>query len=346
MSTDPQKTIQEIIDLYLGEEHPDEHTQEQFRAWLAGDGHRKEKYEALEKAFEREVRFDPAPSRKVLDSYREMTGAARGAGVERSRSRKRTALRIAAAAVPALIAAATILYLLNQRLSEHFDVTVLSDVTESTERGTQKHIILPDGSQAWINSGSSIGYCDDFGSKRTVYLDGEAYFIVKASVQQPFTVKTENMTAVATEAQFNVKAYCDSAACEIVVAEGSLDAFCGGQTYRLADNTHIRMDNRSQRVTVHRIVDGELPQWMSQLRFEDTPLEHVLYIISGFFGVKIDLAAELELEGNFTAAFEEGPTLDNVLRTLQNTVPDFNYRIDGNTVRITEKQVRDEKISK
>ena len=96
----------------------------------------------------------------------------------------------------------------------------------------------------------------------------------------------------------------------------------------------------------HRIVDGELPQWMSQLRFEDTPLEHVLYIISGFFGVKIDLAAELELEGNFTAAFEEGPTLDNVLLTLQNTVPDFNYRIDGNTVRITEKQVRDEKISK
>ena len=149
---------------------------------------------------------------------------------------------------------------------------------------------------------------------------------MKASVQQPFTVKTENMTAVATEAQFNVKAYCDSAACEIVVAEGSLDAFCGGQTYRLADNTHIRMDNRSQRVTVHRIVDGELPQWMSQLRF--------------------DLAAELELEGNFTAAFEEGPTLDNVLLTLQNTVPDFNYRIDGNTVRITEKQVRDEKISK
>ena len=51
MNTDPQKTIQEIIDLYLGEEHPDEHTQEQFRAWLAGDGHRKEKYEALEKAF-------------------------------------------------------------------------------------------------------------------------------------------------------------------------------------------------------------------------------------------------------------------------------------------------------
>ena len=36
MNTDPQKTIQEIIDLYLGEEHPDEHTQEQFRAWLAG----------------------------------------------------------------------------------------------------------------------------------------------------------------------------------------------------------------------------------------------------------------------------------------------------------------------
>ena len=337
MSTDPQKTIQEIIDLYLGEENPDEHTRKQFRTWLAGDGHRKEKYEALEKAFEREVRFDPKPSRKVLDSYREMTGAARSAGAGRSRLRKRTALRIAAAVVPVLIAAAAVLYLLNLRLNEHFDVTVLSDVTESTERGAQKHIVLPDGSQVWINSGSSIGYRDDFRSERTVYLDGEAYFMAKASARQPFTVKTENMTAVATEARFDVKAYCDSAVCEIVVAEGSLDVVCGGKSYRMTDNTHIRMDNRSERVTVHRIVDGELPQWMSQLRFEDTPLEHVLYIISGFFGVEIDLAAELELEGNFTAAFEEAPTLDNVLLTLQNTVPDFNYRIDGNTVRITEK---------
>ena len=268
-----------------------------------------------------------------------MTGGGARRRVERSRSRKRTALRIAAAAVPALIAAATILYLLNQRLSEHFDVTVLSDVTESTERGTQKHIILPDGSQAWINSGSSIGYCDDFGSKRTVYLDGEAYFIVKASVQQPFTVKTENMTAVATEAPPTSRPTATARPGDRRSGRLPSTPF-GGQTYRLADtNTHIRMDNRSQRVTVHRIVDGELPQWMSQLRFEDTPLEHVLYIISGFFGVKIDLAAELE--GNFTAAFEEGPTLDNVLLTLQNTVPDFNYRIDGNTVRITEKQVRD-----
>ncbi|MFR5871838.1 MAG: hypothetical protein ACLUEV_09820 [Alistipes sp.] len=113
-----------------------------------------------------------------------MTGAARGAGVERSRSRKRTALRIAAAVVPALIAAATILYLLNQRLSEHFDVTVLSDVTESTERGTQKHIILPDGSQAWINSGSSIGYATIL-IKRTVYSTERR--IIEGLVQQPFT---------------------------------------------------------------------------------------------------------------------------------------------------------------
>ncbi len=48
-----------------------------------------------------------------------------------------------------------------------------------------------------------------------------------------------------------------------------------------------------------------------------------------------------ELHGRF----EEGPTLDNVLLTLQNTVPDFNYRIDGNTVRITENRYG-RKISK
>lgn len=122
MSSDRKKIIQEIIDLYLLEKHPDEHTREQFRAWFAGDAHRREKYEALEKAFEREVRFDPNPSCKVLNSYREITGTTRSPDSKCFRPRNRTALYI----------------------NEHFDVTILSDMTEPTEYGAQKHIILPD----------------------------------------------------------------------------------------------------------------------------------------------------------------------------------------------------------
>lgn len=69
MSTDPQKTIQEIIDLYLGEEHPDEHTQEQFRAWLAGDGPPEREIRGPGKSVRKRSPVRPAPSRKVLDSY-------------------------------------------------------------------------------------------------------------------------------------------------------------------------------------------------------------------------------------------------------------------------------------
>lgn len=42
-------------------------------------------------------------------------------------------------------------------------------------------------------------------------------------------------------------------------------------------------------------------------------------------------------DGKFTAVFEQDPSLDKVLFTLQNTTPQFNYEIDGNTVRITKK---------
>ena len=74
MSNDSQKIIQEIIDLYLAQEHVDGQSAERFRAWFANDLHREEKDAALAKAFDRTVRFDPDPDDKVRASYRELMG--------------------------------------------------------------------------------------------------------------------------------------------------------------------------------------------------------------------------------------------------------------------------------
>ena len=52
MSNDSQKIIQEIIDLYLAQEHVDGQSAERFRAWFANDLHREEKDAALAKAFD------------------------------------------------------------------------------------------------------------------------------------------------------------------------------------------------------------------------------------------------------------------------------------------------------
>lgn len=119
MSNDSQQRIQEIIDRYLTEDQVERRVSDRFRTWLASDGHVDEKYEALRKAFEREVRFNPNPSRKVLDSYREIVEAIESGEAVirpvRSKLRKKRILRIVTVAVPVLIAAASALYLISQR---------------------------------------------------------------------------------------------------------------------------------------------------------------------------------------------------------------------------------------
>lgn len=99
----------------------------------------------------------------------------------------------------------------------------------------------------------------------------------------------------------------------------------------------IRIDNKSEHAVLRDVVEDQLPRWMSQLRFEEIPLEYALHVISKYFGVTIDMSGEALPDGKFTAVFEQDPSLDKVLFTLQNTTPQFNYEIDGNTVRITKK---------
>ena len=344
MSNDSQKIIQEIIDLYLAQEHVDGQSAERFRAWFANDLHREEKDAALAKAFDRTVRFDPDPDDKVRSSYRELMGVVAHRRVRDPEPRKRRrplyrrmGFRIAAVVIPALVVAASALYLRNLRVHDCFELTRLSDVIESVGSGEQKHLMLPDGSQVWLNSNSSVGYCENFMSQRIVYLDGGAYFIVNASRERPFTVKARNLTAVATGTQFDVQDYRDSTTSGIVLTEGLLDVSCGKRVYHLDPHMQIRIDNKSEHAVLRDVVEDQLPRWMSQLRFEEIPLEHALHVISKYFGVTIDMSGEALPDGKFTAVFEQDPSLDKVLFTLQNTTPQFNYEIDGNTVRITKK---------
>ena len=125
---------------------------------------------------------------------------------------------------------------------------------------------------------------------------------------------------MATGTQFDVQDYRDSTTSGIVLTEGLLDVSCGKRVYHLDPHMQIRIDNKSEHAVLRDVVEDQLPRWMSQLRFEEIPLEYALHVIS-----------------KFTAVFEQDPSLDKVLFTLQNTTPQFNYEIDGNTVRITKK---------
>ena len=91
-------------------------------------------------------------------------------------------------------------YYFTQRPQRNLQPTVIT-----AQKGEKAEVVLPDGSNVWINSGSTRTYDRHFnGKERSVYLQGEAYFEVTENKKRPFIVHTKHITVQALGTSFNV----------------------------------------------------------------------------------------------------------------------------------------------
>jgi len=96
-------------------------------------------------------------------------------------------------------------------------------ITAATVNGQQKHVILPDGSEVWLNNASSITYSSRFAQKeRNINLIGEAYFEIAPNPSAPFKVKTGASLVEVLGTKFDVKDYPDDSSMMVSVSEGAV----------------------------------------------------------------------------------------------------------------------------
>ena len=97
------------------------------------------------------------------------------------------------------------------------------DCTISVPVGQRVNVILPDGSNVWLNSLSTLEYPSSFNKKsRTVKLNGQAYFDVAKNKKVPFIVNTDKGEIEVTGTKFDVKSYSNSDQFEAMLMEGSI----------------------------------------------------------------------------------------------------------------------------
>lgn len=131
---------------------------------------------ALMREWEREWKQRHVPSADVLRSLARLNGKIERRE-NRIRARRRWLRFSAAAAVLILISAFTTRHLIHTE-----DPVQMFSV--QAPQGTNSRISLPDGSQVWLNAGSTLNYRSDFNrSSRDIGLSGEAYFEVARSTE-------------------------------------------------------------------------------------------------------------------------------------------------------------------
>lgn len=108
----------------------------------------------------------------------------------------------------------------------------------STVNGKTKKIILPDGTEIWMNASTTIRIANNFNSSkfRKVYLDhGQAFFHVKRDTLRPFSIKTEKFITTVLGTSFDIKSYPELHSYQVAVTSGKVkvDYFNHGKSSSL-----------------------------------------------------------------------------------------------------------------
>ncbi|MBN9385264.1 MAG: FecR family protein [Chitinophagaceae bacterium] len=227
-----------------------------------------------------------------------------------------------------------------------------------TPAGSKTSIVLPDGTEVWLNSFSTLTYTNaEFNSgKREVSLVGEAMFKVKHDSLHPFLVHTKNFDVTDLGTVFNVQAYPEDKHGQASLISGSIEVITKGSHSKkilLVPNQRIIIQNDSRggvavakpgRVVVNEPTIKSIvfnPQmsmapdtaWVvNKLLFTDESFFDLALQMQRRYNVTISFGNEKAKSYKFTGRFEE-ENIDDALRELQAIAP-FTYKRSNSEIHI------------
>lgn len=92
-------------------------------------------------------------------------------------------------------------------------------VIASTLDDEQESMLLPDGTQVWLNENTYLTY-EEVDGERRLRLEGEAFFDVATDSLQPFRIYAGDAVTTVLGTSFNIRAYPEEEQVEVSVKEG------------------------------------------------------------------------------------------------------------------------------
>lgn len=187
---------------------------------------------------------------------------------------------------------------------------------------------LPDGSKAWLNSGSTLNYPAVFSrEKREVEMSGEIYFQV-AKGNEPFFVKNLGPTIQVHGTEFNVHAYENEELVTVALAEGKISLNGNGQQLEVIPGEVVTFNRRSEQLDKQKDDIYPYTCWREgRYIFRNASMGSVLRTLERRYNVSIELRGGEELSQTKYNATISGEPLEQILELLTFTAPlSYEYR--------------------
>lgn len=232
--------------------------------------------------------------------------------------------------------------------------------------GSKSQMVLPDGTQVWLNSGTHFVFPQEFDKKeRLVKLEGEAYFIVTSNKKRPFVVEASDLRIKALGTTFNIKSYESDKYLETTLVEGKViiekNISKPQKTGRIVMSPsqkviYNKQESKARKVnlvqesdTISRIIENtgktlsnissetieENTSWKdNKLVFRSTNFMDLAETMERWYDVHIIIESEDLKSKTFNGIFEK-ESLEQALNALQ-LASQFDYTIDQDTIFIME----------
>ncbi|QRR01442.1 FecR domain-containing protein [Dyadobacter sandarakinus] len=205
--------------------------------------------------------------------------------------------------------------------------------TVATPKGGQYHIVLPDGSKAWLNAVSSLRFPTAFtGKERKVEITGEVYFEVAHNAKMPFVVATSQAQVTVLGTHFNVMAYPDENVLKTTLLEGSVRVSNhAGKSAMLIPGQQARIKTVSGQIGIADDIDIEKEMaWKNgYFQFQDDNLEQVMRQISRWYDVEVVYEGTPGKE-TFTGRLPRNANVSKVFKIL--SLSGVKCRIEGKSI--------------
>ncbi|WP_299671879.1 FecR family protein [uncultured Polaribacter sp.] len=205
--------------------------------------------------------------------------------------------------------------------------------------GKKFQVILSDGSQIYLNSGSSLKYPVAFieGQKREVFLNGEGYFKIAKNKKDAFIVHAKNIRTKVYGTEFNIASYDNEENINIVLVEGSVGVFKAlekNKENKLKPNQIATYSKSDKKMKIANVAIDSHIAWIDNvLLFKNEKFSIILKKLERHYGVKITINNEnFYKDERFTGRFEV-ESIEDVLKTM-NKVLDFQFTKNNNQISI------------
>ncbi|KAA0989207.1 FecR family protein [Dyadobacter aurulentus] len=210
-----------------------------------------------------------------------------------------------------------------------------------TPLGGQYKVVLPDGSRAWLNAGSSLKYPTLFsGNQRDVEMSGEIYFEIEPDKKKPFHVKVldkhqggKDMDITVLGTHFNVSSYGDEPTMETTLLEGSVKVEKGNVAKILKPGQQASVPGGKPKEIAVNMVDTESVVSWKEGRFEfNGNIKQIMRQISRWYDLDVVYAGNVDKMA-FVGTISKKNNVSEVLKMLEMT-GGIQFRIEDRKILV------------